>query len=209
MNETIVLATGNAGKVRELSAMLAECEFAIRVLGLRDFPRIGEIPETGATFEDNARIKAQAVARLTGLVAVADDSGLVVDALDGAPGVHSARYSGEGATDERNAAKLLHALRDVPDEARGCHFACVILAATPGGRELIGRGEWRGRVTHVPAGTQGFGYDPVFLDAELGLTAAQMDARVKNGRSHRGQALRDLLRGWPEFWKRAQLELGR
>lgn len=204
---TIVLATGNAGKIRELSAMLAELQPGITVLGLKDFPEIGEIPETGETFEDNARIKALTVARLTGLVAVADDSGLAVDALDGAPGVYSARYSGEGATDATNIVKLLDAMRNVPDTQRGCHFACVMLAATPGGQELIGRGAWPGRVTHAQAGDMGFGYDPVFFDDELEMTAAQMDAAVKNARSHRGRALRDLLRGWPDFWKQAQAEL--
>ncbi len=204
---TIVLATGNAGKIRELSALLAESHPGLRVLGLNDFPEIGEIPETGATFEDNARIKALAVARATGLVAVADDSGLVVDALNGAPGVYSARYSGEGATDEKNVAKLLGAMKDVTDPWRGCHFACVMLAATPGGRELIGHGAWHGRVAHAPQGEAGFGYDPVFFDEELGMTAAQMDAQVKNARSHRGLALRGMLRGWPEFWKQARLEL--
>jgi len=204
---TIVLATGNAGKIRELSAMLKEQQPDMTVLGLRDFPEIGDIPETGSTFEENARIKALAVARITGLVAVADDSGLSVDALDGAPGVYSARYSGEDATDEKNVVKLLAAMTDVADPQRGCHFACVMLAATPAGQELIGRGAWQGRVTHAPVGEKGFGYDPVFFDEELGLTAAQMDAPVKNARSHRGLALRDLLRGWPEFWKRAQAEL--
>ena len=204
---TIVLATGNAGKIRELSALLAEHYPDMRVLGLKDFPQIGEIPETGVTFEENARIKALAVARATGLVAVADDSGLVVDALNGAPGVYSARFSGEGATDEKNVAKLMNAMKDVLDPWRGCHFACVMLAATPGGRELIGHGAWHGRVAHAPQGEAGFGYDPVFFDEELGMTAAQMDAQVKNARSHRGLALREMLRGWPEFWKQARLEL--
>lgn len=204
---TIVLATGNAGKIRELSALLAEHYPDMRVLGLKDFPQIGEIPETGATFEENARIKALAVARATGLVAVADDSGLAVDALHGAPGVYSARFSGEGATDEKNVVKLLEAMKDVVDPWRGCHFACVMLAATPGGRELVGHGAWHGRVAHAPQGEAGFGYDPVFFDEELGMTAAQMDAQVKNARSHRGLALREMLRGWPEFWKQARLEL--
>lgn len=204
---TIVLATGNAGKIRELSALLAEHYPDMRVLGLKDFPQIGEIPETGATFEENARIKALAVARATGLVAVADDSGLAVDALHGAPGVYSARYSGEGATDEKNVVKLLDAMKEVVDPWRGCHFACVMLAATPGGRELVGHGAWHGRVAHAPRGEAGFGYDPVFFDEELGMTAAQMDAQVKNARSHRGLALREMLRGWPEFWKQARLEL--
>lgn len=204
---TIVLATNNAGKIRELAAMLAEQVPDIRVLGLSDFPMIKDIPETGVTFEENARIKAVAVAQATGLVAVADDSGLAVDALGGAPGVYSARYSGEGATDEKNVVKLLDALAGVPDAERGCHFACVMLAATPGGEELIGRGAWQGRVTWAPSGSGGFGYDPVFFDETLGVTAAQMEAQVKNARSHRGLALRDLLRGWSEFWKKAQLEL--
>lgn len=204
---TLVLATSNAGKIRELAAMLAEQVPDIRVLGLSDFPEIKDIPETGVTFEENARIKAVAVARITGLVAVADDSGLVVDALDGAPGVYSARYSGEGATDEKNVVKLLDVMKDVEDPRRGCHFACAMLAATPGGQELIGHGAWHGRVAHAPQGEAGFGYDPVFFDEELALTAAQMDAQVKNARSHRGLALRDLMRGWPEFWKQARLEL--
>lgn len=204
---TLVLATNNSGKIRELGAMLAELQPGIRVLGLSDFPEIGDIPETGTTFEENARIKALAVAKVTGLVAVADDSGLAVDALSGAPGVYSARFSGEGATDEKNVAKLLDAMKDVADPWRGCHFACVVLAATPGGRELIGRGAWHGRVAHAPQGGRGFGYDPVFFDEDLAMTAAQMDATVKNGRSHRGLALRDLMRGWPEFWKQARLEL--
>ncbi len=204
---TIVLATGNAGKIRELSAMLKELQPDMTVLGLKDFPEIGDIPETGATFEENARIKALAVAAATGLPAVADDSGLAVDALDGAPGVYSARYSGDDATDEKNVVKLLDALKGVPDDLRGCHFACVMLAVTPGGQELLGRGRWMGRVAHAPVGDMGFGYDPVFFDEELGMTAAQMDAPVKNARSHRGLALRDLLRGWPEFWKRVQSEL--
>ena len=204
---TLVLATNNSGKIRELGVMLAELQPGIRVLGLSDFPEIGDIPETGTTFEENARIKALAVARVTGLVAVADDSGLAVDALSGAPGVYSARYSGEGATDEKNVDKLLDAMKDVADPWRGCHFACVMLAATPGGHELIGRGAWQGRVAYAPQGDRGFGYDPVFFDEDLAMTAAQMDAKVKNGRSHRGLALRDLMRGWPEFWKQARLEL--
>ncbi len=207
MKNTIVLATGNAGKIRELSALLAELQPDINVLGLKDFPEIGDIPETGVTFEENARIKALAVAKATGLVAVADDSGIVVDALDGAPGVYSARYSGEGATDAANVEKLLGALQRVEDDSRGCHFACVMLAATPAGTEVIGRGAWRGQVGHAPRGEHGFGYDPVFIDKELGLTAAEMDAVTKNGRSHRGLALRDLMRQWPDFWVKVSREL--
>lgn len=204
---TIVLATANAGKIRELSTLLASRAPGIRVLGLQDFPEIGDIPETGDTFEENARIKALTVAKATGLVAIADDSGLAVDALSGAPGVYSARYSGEDATDEKNVAKLLDALRDVPEARRGCHFACVMLAATPSGRELVAHGKWYGRVTKARQGDGGFGYDPVFYDETLGMTAAEMDPAVKNAHSHRGKAVAALLASWPEFWKQAQMEL--
>ncbi len=196
----IVLATNNAGKIRELFALMAQLQPDIEVLGLRDFPEIGDIPETGTTFEENARIKALAVAVATGLVAVADDSGLAVDALGGAPGVYSARYSGEGATDARNTAKLLTVMDSVADGERGCHFDCVMLAATPDGQEIVGRGIWPGRVAREPRGGNGFGYDPVFFDPVLGCTTAEMDAETKNACSHRSLALRDLMRQWPTFW---------
>lgn len=202
-SRTIVLATANAGKIRELSAMLLQFQPDITVLGLKDFPQIGDIPETGNTFEANARLKAQAVARGTGLIAVADDSGLVVDALGGAPGVHSARYSGEQATDEKNMLKLLAALRNVPVDQRACHFACVMLATTPDGLEIIGHGVWPGRVAQAQRGTHGFGYDPIFFDPQLGLTAAEIDTDTKNKRSHRYWALHNLLSLWPKFWATA------
>lgn len=202
--KSIVLATGNAGKIRELTAILQNYTADLQVLGLPDFPEIGAIPETGLTFEENARLKAQAVSKATGLIAIADDSGLVVDALQGAPGIHSARYSGPGATDEKNVATLLAAMDSVPDSLRACRFVCVMVAMTPAGQELIGRGEWPGQVTRAPRGFKGFGYDPVFFDPELKITAAQMDAEVKNNRSHRGKAVQDLLRGWPKFWALAQ-----
>jgi XTP/dITP diphosphohydrolase len=131
----IVLATRNAGKIAELSAMLAKSDVTVK--GLGDFPHIGDIPETGTTFAENARIKALAVARATGLTAVADDSGLCVDALSGAPGVHSARYDGEQATDADNNAKLLAALADVPPEKRTARFACAMVAAAPDGRAKL------------------------------------------------------------------------
>lgn len=206
LQNTLVLATGNAGKIRELSALLAQLQPGITVLGLKDFPHIGEIPETGDTFESNARLKAQAVAQATGLIAVADDSGLVVEALNGAPGVHSARYSGDRATDATNTAKLLDALRGVPEEKRTCHFVCVMLAATPDGQEIIGQGTWPGIVAQAPRGSNGFGYDPIFFDVELGLTAAEMDANTKNNRSHRYLALHRLLALWPKFWAATRQE---
>jgi len=199
---TIVLATGNQGKIREFGAMLGELMPDVTVCGLKDFPDIGEIEETGATFEENSRIKAETVARLTGHVAVADDSGLEVDALDGRPGVHSARYSGPGATDERNYLKLLDELKNVSREQRTARFVCVITACAPNGESLVTRGTWEGRITDAPVGDNGFGYDPVFWDDAAAMTSAQMDQAMKNSRSHRGKALQSLLEQWPLFWER-------
>ncbi|MFP5239321.1 MAG: XTP/dITP diphosphatase [Acidobacteriota bacterium] len=193
----VVLATRNQGKVRELQAMMAGMD--VEVLGLDRFPQIGEIEETGDTFEQNARIKAQAVSQATGLIALADDSGLVVDALGGEPGVRSARYSGEGATDASNNEKLLAALADVPEGKRSCRFISAIVASRPDGRELTTLGAWEGRVGFEPKGSGGFGYDPLFIDLELGLSAAEMSAEQKNARSHRGRALRALLKDWAGF----------
>lgn len=194
---TVVLATRNQGKVAELAHVLEG--FGLDVRGLDAYPQVGEIAETGATFEENARIKARAVCAATGLVAVADDSGLAVDALDGAPGVYSARYAGPGASDEDNWRKLLRELESVPPEQRGARFVCVMVAAAPDGREISARGEWEGRVTREPRGEGGFGYDPVFHDPDLGRTAAQLSREEKHARSHRGKALQELLRAWPGF----------
>lgn len=198
---TIVLATRNKGKIAELSAMLES--FGLEVKGLADFPDIGEIMEDGETFHENSLKKAREVAGQTGLVAVADDSGLEVDALGGAPGVYSARYAGEDADDEANNQKLLEALGGIPDGKRSARFKCVMTACAPNGETLTAEGAWEGRITKAPKGDQGFGYDPVFFDPEAGKTAAQMDRESKNARSHRGEALRKLIAGWPEFWRRA------
>lgn len=200
--KSLVLATRNAGKIRELHALLSGLGF--EVLGLDSFPRLGEIEETGSTFAENSLLKARTVAQATGLVALADDSGLEVDALNGAPGVYSARYSGPGATDEKNNRKLLDALHSVPEERRGCRFVSVVAAVAPGGAELLAEGRWEGRVLTAPRGAGGFGYDPLFLDLELGQSAAELAAEEKNARSHRGRALRALLAQWPAFWERVQ-----
>jgi len=199
--KTLVLATRNSGKIKELEALLSGLGFA--VLGLGDFPQVGEIEETGATFAENALLKAHAVALATGLVALADDSGLAVDALSGAPGVYSARYSGQGATDETNNLKLIDALKDVPEQRRGCRFVSVVAACAPNGAELLAEGRWEGQVLTTPRGAGGFGYDPLFLDLELGRSAAELAPAEKNARSHRGRALRALLESWPDFWVRA------
>ena len=198
---TVVLATRNKGKIAELEALLSG--YGLHVLGLGAFPHLGEIEETGATFAENARLKARTVALATGLVALADDSGLAVDALSGAPGVYSARYSGENATDAANNAKLLDALKDLPEPQRGCRFVSVVAAHAPNGAEIMAEGRWEGRVLTSPRGTGGFGYDPLFLDPELGRAAAELTAAEKNARSHRGQALRALLQDWPAFWAKA------
>jgi len=194
----VVLATRNKGKIKELNALLAP--LGVRVVGLDAFPDIGEIPETGETFLDNARIKAQAVCQATGLVSLADDSGLCVDALSGAPGVHSARFSGEHANDAANNAKLLAAMAHVPERDRTCRFVSVVVAACPDGRELTAEGTWEGRVLAAPAGSGGFGYDPLFFDPTAGKAAAELTPEEKNARSHRGKALARLVAAWPGFW---------
>jgi XTP/dITP diphosphohydrolase len=201
LKKTLVLATRNPGKIKELEALLSGLGFA--VLGLGAFPDIGEVEETGATFAENALLKARAVAQATGLVSLADDSGLQVEALSGAPGVYSARYSGQDATDDKNNLKLLDALKDVPEDQRDCRFVSVVAACAPNGAELLAEGRWEGRVLAAQRGAGGFGYDPLFLDLELGKSAAELAPAEKNARSHRGRALRALLTDWPDFWVRA------
>ncbi|SKA77377.1 XTP/dITP diphosphohydrolase [Desulfobaculum bizertense DSM 18034] len=198
----VVLATRNKGKIREFSEMLQN--FQLNVLGLDDFPEIGEIEETGVTFEANARIKASEVAKATGLVAIADDSGLEVDALDGAPGVFSARFSAPNPTDEKNNALLLEKLQGVPYEKRTARFRCVMLAYAPDGQELCADGSWEGHIAEQPEGDNGFGYDPLFVDSISGKHSACLSRDEKNARSHRGKALRKLLEDWPFFWGRVK-----
>ena len=201
----VVLATRNAGKIAELSGPLSA--FGVELVGLDAFPEIGEIEEDGATFEENALIKARAVAGATGLTAIADDSGLMVEALAGAPGVYSARYSddwemlpGENR-DRRNIRKLLAAMADVPEGERGCRFVTAMAAVRPDGRELTVRGEWAGILLASPRGNNGFGYDPVFYDAEAGRTAAELTREEKTARSHRGRAAAALLERWEGFMR--------
>ncbi|WP_461209316.1 XTP/dITP diphosphatase [Desulfocurvus sp. DL9XJH121] len=200
----VVLATRNKGKIAELSALLEGRGLEVR--GLDDFPQIGEIEETGETFEENALLKARAVMEATGLVAVADDSGLEVDALGGAPGVYSARYGGPDHDDAKNNAKLLDALRDVPDAQRTARFRCVMAALAPGGETLSASGAWEGSIARAPKGDNGFGYDPLFVDSLSGRRSAELTREEKNARSHRGKALRVLLEGFPGFLARAGLE---
>lgn len=196
----LVLATTNKGKIAELRELLAD--FGVEAISAAEAGFLEEVDETGRTFAENALLKAQAVAKALGGYALADDSGLEVDALGGAPGVHSARFAepSRGKTrDEANNEKLLAALVGVPAERRTARFRCVLAVASPTGDVLIAEGAWEGRIAEIPAGEHGFGYDPLFFDAELGLTAAQLDKAQKNARSHRGKALAELKRLWPGF----------
>jgi XTP/dITP diphosphohydrolase len=193
MSARLLLATRNAGKLAELQRLLTAAVPGVEVIGLRDVPEYPEAPETGATFEDNALLKAREAVRYTGLPAVADDSGLTVDALNGMPGVLSARWSGRHGDDPANTALLLGQIADVPDERRGAAFVCAAALVTPDGEEHVLRAEWRGAVVHEPRGTNGFGYDPVFRPAGLEVTAAELAPAEKDARSHRGQAFTALL----------------
>ena len=187
----IVLATGNAGKVRELDAMLKGSGLNVVPQGDYACP---EIAETGLTFVENALIKARHAARHTKLPAIADDSGLAVDVLHGAPGIYSSRYAGPGASDATNIGQLLAALEGFPTERRTGRFICVLvyLEHADDPTPLIAEGRWEGRITFSPRGDRGFGYDPVFEIPSLGLTAAELDGEQKHALSHRGQALRAL-----------------
>ena len=189
----LLLATRNAGKLAELQRLLASAVPGVEVIGLRDVAEYPEAPETGATFEENALLKAREAVRYTGLPAVADDSGLTVDALNGMPGIFSARWSGRHGDDDANTALLLGQLRDVPDERRGGGFVCAAALVTPEGVEHVLRAEWRGAVLRESRGAHGFGYDPVFLPAGSARTAAEMEPAEKDAVSHRGQAFTALL----------------
>ena len=192
----IVLATRNQGKIEEIRSLLKgqEIRGGIEIHSLKDYPHIPEIVEDGATFSENARKKALIVAQLTGQIAVADDSGLEVDALGGAPGVYSARFAGEGASDSANIKKLLELLRDIPSEKRGARFVCVMALATPDGEVSLVEGECRGMIAMEERGMSGFGYDPVFIVSGYGETFAELGSEVKNKISHRARALSKLCR---------------
>lgn len=185
------MASGNRGKLREIARLLADIDCT--VVPQSEFG-VSDAEETGDTFAENALIKARHAAAITGLPAIADDSGLAVDALEGRPGVFSARYSGPDATDDMNIDKLLQELEHVPDTGRGATFHCVACFVAPGQTdELLAKGTWRGHIAHERQGDGGFGYDPVFVDAELGIAAAELSAEEKNSRSHRGKALAELV----------------
>ena len=192
----VVLATGNVGKQRELSELLAPRGFTL----LRQTELgVESIEETGTTFEANALLKARHAAQVTGLPALSDDSGLEVDALGGRPGVWSARYAGEGASDADNLALLLRELAEVPADRRSARYRCVIafVQSADDPRPLIAHGAWEGHITLQPQGEGGFGYDPAFVPQGLAQTVAQLDAVAKNAVSHRALALHSLLAQLP------------
>ncbi|MFM2485815.1 RdgB/HAM1 family non-canonical purine NTP pyrophosphatase [Celerinatantimonas yamalensis] len=188
----IVLATSNRGKVAELQSLLQQC--GLTIIAQSEFALV-DADETGTTFVENAIIKARHAAHQTGLAAIADDSGLAVEALGGAPGIYSARYSGDSATDQSNIAKLLEALNDTPAEKRQACFHCVLvyMRSDDDPTPLICHGQWQGHISRSAQGEQGFGYDPIFIPAGYQQSAAQLDASEKNRISHRGQALAQLL----------------
>jgi XTP/dITP diphosphohydrolase len=188
----IVLGTHNPGKLAELRRILAASHVDVDVVDLGEYPDMPEVAETGRTFTENALLKARAVAAHTGLPAVADDSGLCVDALNGMPGVLSARWSGRHGDDEANLRLLLAQLADVPADRRAAHFACVAALVLPSGAEHVTEGTVHGWLTDAPRGTNGFGYDPIFVPDSSGLTTAQMPPAEKDAVSHRGKALRAL-----------------
>lgn len=189
---TIVLASNNAGKVREINELLTDSGISVMAQSELDVP---DIEETGQTFVENAILKARNAAARTALPAIADDSGLEVDALDGAPGIYSARYAGIGASDEANLEKLLEDLRDVPEADRTARFQClmVYLRTATDPTPLIVQGTWEGRILDAPRGDSGFGYDPIFFVPTHNCSSAELTPAVKNSMSHRGQALRVLV----------------
>lgn len=190
--DTIVLASGNAGKLAEIARILEDLD--IVVVPQSEFG-VTDADETGTTFIENALIKAQHAADATGLPAIADDSGICVDALGGRPGVYSARYAGPDANDDSNNRLLLSELDGVPDEQRGAAFHCVACFVAPGMEEpIIAEGEWRGRILREQRGAGGFGYDPLFYLPELGKSSAELRPQEKNARSHRGRAIAELGR---------------
>ena len=187
----LVLATRNEAKLVELRRILAPL-VAAEVIGLADVPAYEEVPETGATFAENALLKAREAVRHTGLPAVADDSGLAVDALNGMPGVLSARWAGHAADDAANRRLVLEQTADVPDSRRGAAFVCAAALVTPDGREQVVEGRLDGVLTRAPRGSNGFGYDPVFQPHGETRTTAEMDPAEKDAISHRGRAFRAL-----------------
>lgn len=196
--DTIIIATRNEGKTKEFREMFEK--LGVSVHNLNDFPDLPEVEETGMTFEENARLKAETISNLTGKMVLSDDSGLKVDVLGGLPGVWSARFAGPEATDEDNNYKLLHELAMVFDqEKRSAQFHTTLVVAAPDKESLVVEADWEGYIGTEPKGEHGFGYDPLFLVGETGKTAAQLTAEEKNAQSHRGLAMKKLMEVFPSW----------
>lgn len=193
MSHKLVLATRNQGKITEFRRILdALAPGAIELIGVDQFPDLVDVDETGSTFEENSLLKARYTCQATGLPAIADDSGLCVDALNGDPGIFSARWAGTHGNDQANLEKVLDQLKGVPDEKRTAHFMCVASLVLPDGREQVAEGRFEGHILHAPVGENGFGYDPIFQPLGLGISSAQMSAEEKDLVSHRGKSLRSI-----------------
>ncbi|MDU5335941.1 ribonuclease PH [Enterococcus sp.] len=196
-DKTIVIATRNPGKAKEFAALFAKEGYQTKTL--LDYPDLPDVEETGKTFEENARLKAETIAHILQQPVLADDSGLVVDALNGMPGIFSARFAGERKSDAANNAKLLHELTDIPDEKRNARFHCTLVFAAPRKESLVVEADWEGRIARIPQGDNGFGYDPLFIVPEYNKTSAELTAEEKNDISHRGMAVKELERTWKEW----------
>lgn len=193
MPSKLLLATRNKGKITEFRRILdAVAPGEIELVGLDEFPELHDVVEDGATFQENALKKAREMSRATGIPAIADDSGLCVDALGGDPGIYSARWAGSHGDDVANTAKVLDQLRDIPDAQRGAHFTCVAALYLPDGRSHCEEAHFDGWILHAPVGNQGFGYDPIFRPDGYDLSSAQMSAEEKDAISHRGKSLRAI-----------------
>jgi len=193
VSKKLVIATRNARKILEFRRILdAISEGAIELMGIDQFPDLVDVEETGSTFEENALIKARYTAKMTGLPAISDDSGLCIDALGGAPGIFSARWAGMHGNDKANLEKVLDELKEVADENRGAHFICFAALVMPDGRETVAEGRFEGTILHRAIGDQGFGYDPIFQPLGMSISSAQMSAEEKDAVSHRGKSLRSI-----------------
>jgi XTP/dITP diphosphohydrolase len=193
MSHKLVLATRNQGKITEFRRILEElAPGQIELIGVDQFPDLVDVEETGSTFEENSLLKARYTCEATGLPAIADDSGLCIDALNGDPGIFSARWAGSHGDDQANIEKVLKQLKDVPDENRTAYFICVASLVMPDGRHTVAEGRFLGNILHAPVGQNGFGYDPIFQPLGLSISSAQMSAEEKDLVSHRGKSLRAI-----------------
>ena len=204
VRETLLIATRNEGKTKEFRAIFDKLGYDVE--NLNDYPDLPEVAETGMTFEENARLKAETISKLTGKMVLADDSGLKVDVLGGLPGVWSARFAGVGATDQENNAKLLHELAMVFElKDRSAQFHTTLVVVSPGKESLVVEADWPGYINFEPKGENGFGYDPLFLVGETGKSSAELTLEEKNSQSHRALAVKKLLEVFPSWQSKPSL----